>query len=280
MIIKVEVQVNNIRLKIKDIKTDGGTQTRVELNSEIIKSYAEDMLEEKEFPPVVVFYDGSNYWLADGFHRVKASNKAGFTEVDAEVRQGTRRDAILYSVSANSSHGLRRTNQDKRNAVLTLLRDDEWTKWSDRKIAEKCGVSNDFVSRIRKSLSFNDSERTYITKHGTTAIMNTTNIGGKRQDAQAEKIRDDHATHLESQKGGLQGEIQPEKEVSNEEQSQLPTGQPAASDENYCPVTERDSTIETVDELIVTIKRRLQRLSKKDYDRAISNLIKKLKNEV
>lgn len=31
-----------------------------------------------------------------------------------EVLRGTKRDAILYSVGANSTHGLRRTNADKR----------------------------------------------------------------------------------------------------------------------------------------------------------------------
>lgn len=68
-------------------------------------------------------------------------------------------------------------------AVETLLKDGEWAKWSDRQIAKACGVSNDFASRLRKSsLSSDDSEqtveRTYTTKHGTTAVMKTENIGG------------------------------------------------------------------------------------------------------
>lgn len=53
--------------------------------------------------------------------------------------------------------------------------------WSDREIARQCGVSNDFVSRLRReSLSSNDSEtsgRTYTTRHGTcgwTAIASVT----------------------------------------------------------------------------------------------------------
>ena len=35
------------------------------------------------------------------------------------VREGTRRDALRYSVSATASHGYRRTNHDKRRAVDT-----------------------------------------------------------------------------------------------------------------------------------------------------------------
>lgn len=95
-----------------------------------------------------------------------------------DVRQGTRRDAILYSVGANETHGLRRTNEDKRRAVMTLLSDEEWSRWSNNEIAQKCGVSHTFVNGMRSSLETVSSEqRTYNTKHGTEAVMNTANIG-------------------------------------------------------------------------------------------------------
>jgi hypothetical protein len=72
-----------------------------------------------------VFYDGAEYWLADGFHRVHAAQKLRRLTIAADVRQGTRRDAVLLSARANAEHGLRRTNEDKRRAVLTLLADPE-----------------------------------------------------------------------------------------------------------------------------------------------------------
>ena len=31
-------------------------------------------------------------------------------------------------------HGLRRGNEDNRKAIMTLLRDEEWVKWSNRDI--------------------------------------------------------------------------------------------------------------------------------------------------
>jgi hypothetical protein len=142
-------------------------------------------------PPVTLFFDGSDYWLADGFHRYHAHNKIGALEIAADVRNGTKRDAVLFSVGANGTHGLQRTNADKRRAVETLLGDDEWSVWSDREIAKRCGVSNDFASRVRKSsLSSDDSEksseRTYTTKHGTEAAMKTANIGKREQGAPKE----------------------------------------------------------------------------------------------
>jgi hypothetical protein len=53
-----------------------------------------------------------------------------------------------------------RTNADKRRAVELLLRDEEWSKKSDRWIAEKCGVSHNFVNSVRPQLSSDDSSRT------------------------------------------------------------------------------------------------------------------------
>jgi hypothetical protein len=41
---------------------------------------------------------------------------------------------------------------------MTLLNDEEWSKWSDREIARCCAVSNDFVSRMHRSLSLDDSD--------------------------------------------------------------------------------------------------------------------------
>lgn len=63
-----------------------------------------------EFPSLTVFFDGSHYWLADGFHRFFAAKKHGLGAMSAEVYQGTRRDAVLYAAGANARHGLRRTN--------------------------------------------------------------------------------------------------------------------------------------------------------------------------
>lgn len=133
-------------LDISKIKIDGGTQSRERLDESVVADYAEAI---DSLPPVVVFFDGSDHWLADGFHRYHAHRSAGRNAIESDIRSGARRDAVIYSVGANRDHGLRRSNSDKRRAVKTLLADSEWSKWSDRKIAEACGVSHPFVAAIR-----------------------------------------------------------------------------------------------------------------------------------
>lgn len=178
-----------MKLELKEIRLDGGTQPRVELNQEVVGDYADSLMAGAAFPPVHVFHDGSSYWLADGFHRYFAHKRAGKLEIDVDVHTGTLRDALLFSLSANSQHGLRRTNDDKRRAVLILLNDLEWSEWSDVKIAEAAGVSNATVHRIRKSLQLEQKpEKKYVDKHGIERTMNTENIGRKKTTEPSEKI--------------------------------------------------------------------------------------------
>lgn len=172
-------------IKIESIRIDGGTQPRTAIDEGVVGEYAEALAAGAVFPPVVVFNDGANRWLADGFHRLHAHRKAGRPSIEADERVGGQRDAILYSVGANGAHGLRRTNDDKRKAVGTLLADAEWATWSDRQIADACGVSHPLVAKIRSSLETDSSEkpaeRRVTTKHGTETVMKTGGIAQANQ---------------------------------------------------------------------------------------------------
>jgi hypothetical protein len=132
---------------------DCGAQMRVEMRPETVNDYANDMLDGAVFPPIIVFHDGCDFWLADGFHRVEAGRKIDRETIVAEIREGSARDAILHGIGSNAAHGLRRTQADKRRAVERLLKDPEWARWSDRKIAEVARVDHKTVGTIRRDLA-------------------------------------------------------------------------------------------------------------------------------
>lgn len=173
--------MNEHRLQIVSIKRDFALQPRATLNRDWIEEYALDMANGAAFPPPVVFLDGNDYWLADGFHRVFAAEALGLVDIACDIRRGTRRDALLFSVGANAVHGHRRTNDDKRRAVDIMLNDPEWSRLPDREIARYCAVTHPFVSTQRpKPPSGNDCqipEPRLVTRGGTTYPMNTRNIG-------------------------------------------------------------------------------------------------------
>lgn len=168
-------------IQLSAIRIDGGTQSREALNQATVAEYAEAMTEGATFPPITLFFDGSNHWLADGFHRYFAAKQVGFTDMPAEVRDGTQLDAQWASYTVNKDHGLRRSNADKRKAVMGALAHPYGKAKSDNQIAKELGVHHSTVGDIRRSLAESASdapaERTYTTKHGTTAVMKTDKIG-------------------------------------------------------------------------------------------------------
>ena len=182
-----------ITLPVTLLRTDGGTQTRARLDPSIVEDYAIAMREGAQFPPLTVFYDGSDYWVADGFHRQAAAEKVERSEIAVKVCQGTRRDAILYSCGANANHGLRRSNADKERAVQMLLRDEEWRQWNDSELARRSFVDHKTVTRIRHAMEVSGeiptSASRLVTRAGATFPLDTSGISAansERADLSAE----------------------------------------------------------------------------------------------
>ena len=136
-------------LKKDSIQTKG-MQVRARLCEETVKEYAEAMAAGAKFPPVIVFHDGTDYWLADGFHRLEAWKRNGVDSIKAEVKEGSRIDALKFAFCANNSHGLRMSNEDKRNAVKIAYENRIAMELGEvpsaRSVAEMCGVSHTFSS--------------------------------------------------------------------------------------------------------------------------------------
>ena len=143
------MQTQDLSLDLIDVY--GGTQTRVKTDDEAISSYAAEMSHGAVFPPIVVYFDGTTHWLADGFHRYLAAKRNEEATIKAEVHAGGRSDALRYALGANATNGLYRNNADKRNAVEIAL--EEWTDRANPVIAEICRVSPELVRQVRAEMT-------------------------------------------------------------------------------------------------------------------------------
>jgi hypothetical protein len=139
-------------LDLASIRLDGGSYPRVKIDKEARARYARAMEAGAEFPPVVVFYDGTDYWLADGYIRVSAARQLALPSIAADVRMGDRRDATLYAMGANVPKELPRSRDDVRRVVAKMLQDPEWGTWPAEDIARHCGVRKSYVKSIEKGL--------------------------------------------------------------------------------------------------------------------------------
>ncbi len=140
-----------MKLQIEKIVTDAGTQARAAIDEATVSDYAARMEEGDAFPPVIVFSDGSAHYLADGFHRTLAALRCGFVDIDADIRKGTREDALWFALGANRTNGQRMNRGDVRHAVEVALR--AWPDRTQQAIADQVGCSQQYVGKVQSELT-------------------------------------------------------------------------------------------------------------------------------
>ena len=138
-------------IPIDKIIIDHNLQIRASIHSDTVNDYAEAYRDKSNLPPLDVFKKGDGYILADGFHRIAAAKQAGLKQVSALVHLGDHASVLTLALAANSRHGVRMSNEDKRRAVGMALK--QWPKYSDRAIAKLCFVGYDLVAQIRVQLA-------------------------------------------------------------------------------------------------------------------------------
>lgn len=218
-----------MQLDIERIKLDRGTQPRLKLDLDLVKDYAEKMRDGAEFPPVDVFFDGCEYILAAGFNRLHAAKSNGNLTIECNLFTGTLRDAKLHAWKSNNFHGEKLKSKELRNILNQMLDDEEYSQWSNKKIAKELGVSSMTVGRVRvareeQKKDPEPTQRKYINKSGNEKVMETSNIGKKpevepQEDAQEDAVQEydptedrirelmDTITSLEAENTALKDQI-------------------------------------------------------------------------
>lgn len=256
-----------MKLKLDQIIIDQGTQIRVAIDQKTVTEYAEAIMHKEVLPPLTVFSDGIKYYLADGFHRYFAYKNTVTPEVEVDVQKGTLRNAIEYALGANSKHGLKRTNEDKKNAVIIALNDIEWGMLGLREIAKLCGVSHTYVSTIKEKMDAEKAPKKEKPK--ADPFVDTPKTGeSKPSKATVEVEEDDELTAILAH----QKDLEEENEKLND---RLAVGLMAGSEEEK---TKAKETIASLREQIrqLEIENMTLKTSRDQYMRENSEMKKQL----
>lgn len=88
------------RLRVADLLANAPIDPEAHLDAARVERYAKVL---DRLPPVVVFDTGEELFLADGYHRVAAARRLGLETVEAEVRRGSRHDALRYAATVGAA---------------------------------------------------------------------------------------------------------------------------------------------------------------------------------
>jgi uncharacterized ParB-like nuclease family protein/phage terminase small subunit len=145
-----------VALAVAELQADAALQPRTVLTPTVIEEYAtlyREAEDEEPLPPLEVFEVEGRYYLADGFHRAAAAQRAQRLTVLCRVYHGTRQDAIRHAALANLKRGLPDGHGDRAQMLERLIQDPEVGQRSDRQLAADLGLSHMTVYRARQRLA-------------------------------------------------------------------------------------------------------------------------------
>ena len=163
-----------IELPLETLRRDGETQSRASLSCQVISDYTQLMSEGLEFPPVRACFDGSSYWLTDGFHRVTAAERLGHPKIRVDVFHGSINDARWDSYHVNAQHGLRRTPEDLMLVAKRAVLHERSAHLSNRELARHLQVSEKTIRRVRQTVSAaHAADKRIATRNGRAYVIHT-----------------------------------------------------------------------------------------------------------
>ena len=165
---------------LNEVSIEESPKVRAALNEEVAAEYG-NLYKAKVNLPVPVLYQakGDKFLrIGDGLHRITGAKAVGNKTLLCEVREGGFEEALAHALQSNTSHGLRRSQADKRRCIEAAL--DQWPKLSDTELAKRCAVDHKTVSGYRKSMEGEGKLEPSVLRETKTGVVRTATRAAKK----------------------------------------------------------------------------------------------------
>lgn len=138
------------------------------LDEPIVTSYIQEIEPTRSCSALKACFDGTDYWLFDGYHRLEAMRRLGFNTCAAQVFKGSRRDAFRRYIKDKLRCGEMKIF---KHCLQILTEDKEWSNLDASKLATLFDRKPVFFHNVKQIKSRGWSyARMGINKHGTFTL--------------------------------------------------------------------------------------------------------------
>ena len=130
-----------MKVKISDLTLADDVNIRDGLREEAVERYMEIL---DDLPPVEAWKSDGKSLLSDGWHRIAAATRLGRDEIEADIHEGGRTEAIVAAIVANTKHGIPLSTKERNRGIVRLAA----AGWGQRKIARTLGLALAQIQRI------------------------------------------------------------------------------------------------------------------------------------
>jgi len=144
----------------------------VPLNEQIVATYIQEIEPTRICSSLKVCFDGTDYWLFDGHHRLEAMKRLGFNTCKVQIFKGSRRDAFRRYIKDKLKCKHRGSTTVFTHCLRILSEDEEWKNLDPSKLANLFNRKQVFFYNLQDLKSY--GWRYFcmsINKHGTINLL-------------------------------------------------------------------------------------------------------------
>ena len=142
------------------------------LGEQIVASFIQEIEPTRSCSALNTCFDGTDYWLFDGYHRLEAMRRIGFNTCLVQIYNGSRRDAFRRYIKDKLKCKHRGSKNVFTHCLRILTEDDEWSNLDACKLALLFGRKQVFFNTVKlfKSHGWRHLSLS-INKHGTFNLL-------------------------------------------------------------------------------------------------------------